>query len=201
MDSKSTLPIPPPGERDDYICKLDHTKPGLWILKRDEHMEAFQTAISSGLTDEEAMEKAGGIFYATADPAVSRPSEKLLAAADAAYLLLEEDLVKFMEALKTSAIEKRVWMFILNTDPWYRPRGSGVGELLLRDTDGPGVWVIKGTREAQLNIQNNRALGLDDEVLIRESGGIYYTTIDDLPAEWNSDLPGFNIADQRQSEG
>lgn len=59
-------PIPPSRNREDYICKLDHTKAGLWILQR-ESLKAFQTATSSGLTVEEAMERLGGVLYIPGD--------------------------------------------------------------------------------------------------------------------------------------
>jgi hypothetical protein len=45
--------------------------------------------------------------------------------------------------------------------------------LMLGDKDGSGIWVINGTRKAQLNILSNRKLGVDDEALLQEHG-IYY---------------------------
>lgn len=63
MNTKTTPPIPPPGEREDYICKLSQAQPGLWIIPHS-HSESFQAELSSGLTDEAAMEKLGGVLYA-----------------------------------------------------------------------------------------------------------------------------------------
>lgn len=45
------------------------------------------------------------------------PSAEVLEAAEAAYALLDKDLLMFLEAPKTSAIEKSVWMFIMSIDP------------------------------------------------------------------------------------
>lgn len=64
MNSRLAPPLPPAGERKDYICKLSREH-GLWILKRDDNIAAFQDAIASGLTDDQAMEKLCGTFYAT----------------------------------------------------------------------------------------------------------------------------------------
>jgi hypothetical protein len=187
MNSHRSNPIPPPGERDDYICKLDHRKPGLWILKREEHVEAFQNAISSGLTEEESIEQLGGIFYASgkAQPScigsfsnivsfpaadITKPSVELLKAAEAAYALLDQDPVKFVAALKASEIEKFVWIFILNIGPWFRPREA---TFALPDTNGPGLWLLAAPDEDLLKIVNNRELGEDDEALLKRHGTYY----------------------------
>ena len=99
--------------------------------------------------------------------------------------MLEEDRVKFCQALKSEEIEKSVWMYIMSIDPWFRPRGERQGELLLWDKNGPGVWLVKGTREARLNIMNNRELGLDDDALLKENG-IYYPTSECAPCSRSS---------------
>jgi hypothetical protein len=65
MNDQTTAKIPPPGERDDYICRPSHIQPGIWVLQRTIHNDAFQAAISSGSTIDQAMEKTGGVFYAT----------------------------------------------------------------------------------------------------------------------------------------
>lgn len=82
--------------------------------------------------------------------------------------------MKFYEALTTSKIEKSTWLFIVNTDPWFRPRGCAPGEIILRDEKGPGVWVVGGSSYDQARIMNNREMGKDDMDLIRKCGGVYY---------------------------
>jgi hypothetical protein len=111
-----------------------------------------------------------------ADEDISKPSKELIQTVEEALKLLEKNSVDFMEALKAGTIHKDAWVFILNTDPWLRPRGTAVGTLILQDVNGSGLWIINGDREDQLNIQNNRTLGMDDIDLIKRAGGIYYST-------------------------
>ena len=67
MSVQTFPPIPPPRNREDYICELAQTQAGLWILQREGNLEAFQSATASGLTVEEAMERLGGVLYIPGD--------------------------------------------------------------------------------------------------------------------------------------
>lgn len=104
----------------------------------------------------------------------SKPSKELLQKAEAAYALFAESGERFYEGITSRDIEKPVLMFILNTDPWFRPRASAPPASLFYDEVGKGVWVINGSDEVQSRMFNNRAQGMDDVDLIKMNGGVYY---------------------------
>ena len=56
-------------------------------------------------------------------------------------------------------------MFILSTDPWFRPREvkNAKYEMLLWETDGKGVWVNKRTKESQRALESEIYGVLDHE--------------------------------------
>lgn len=78
----------------------------------------------------------------------SKPRKAFLEKIEAAYsLLYGQDGRRFGAALVSGEIEKDVWLFIANTDPWFRPRKFVPGMVGHREEDGKIVEVVYETEE------------------------------------------------------